>query len=151
MTTAARFCSFVFLFFCCSVAGAVAQPGNTVQAYNGKGFKAFPFVVDSTDWQYDMSVNLGDPSLKSQFGPLFEQYHIPFDEDSWELFVLMLLEKGTPQLSAVVTNFWDEPVLYFQSGGPANRALILEKVRPLFYDKKLLELLLPALKERLDQ
>lgn len=115
-----------------------------------KGFKAFPFIVDTTDVQFDLSVNLNDPTLKSQFGDLFRSHAIPFDEDSWEIFVLLLIEKGGQISPAGITDFWDEPVLYFQSGGPANRQVILDKVRPLFYDRKALEALMPELKERLD-
>lgn len=115
-----------------------------------KGFKSFPFIVDTTDAQFDLSINLGDPSLKSQFGDLFKSHGIPFDEDSWEIFVLLLIEKGAQLSPAGITDFWDEPVLYFQSGGPLNRQAILEKARPLFYDRKALEALMPELKERLD-
>lgn len=136
-----------------SCAQAQMKPSGaaTPPAAVGRGVRAFPFVVDSADAQYDLSINLSDPSLQSQFGPLFRQYDLAFDVDSWEALVMVLIEKADASLAPLVTDFWDDPVLYFQSGSAAGRQTILNVVRPVFYDKKQLEELMPRVLERLDQ
>ena len=110
---------------------------KVVAAY--KPEKKFPFVIDDSDKEYDLSIDLHDQLVKSKYETVLKKYKLPYNAETLQEILTQMLQKYLPYMANTVTFLDSEPVLYIQSGNKAYQQNILDTLRPVLYDNAQLD------------
>ncbi|XZF14375.1 hypothetical protein ACTHGU_21545 [Chitinophagaceae bacterium MMS25-I14] len=111
---------------------SIAAIKKAAAAY--KPEKKFPFVIDDSDKEYDLSIDLHDQLVKSKYEVTFKKYNLPYNAETMQEIFIQLLQKYLPYMANTVTFLDNEPMLYIQSGNKTYQQSILDTLRPILYD-----------------
>lgn len=111
-------------------------PVNTAAA---RVEKQFPFVIDTADKEFDLSIHIMDQTVAGKYNALFTQYGLSYDVETWQEVIAQMLQKWLPYISGTLSFFDDDKILYMKSGNAIYRQNMIETLRPILYDKGKME------------
>jgi len=101
--------------------------------------RIFPFNYDRIDVRYDLFLNLADPAVVKKYMPVFVQYRLSFNGETWEAVLRQALERIDADVAQQVQMMPEDEGVYVGTGGKALQQRFLREILPVLSNTALLE------------
>jgi hypothetical protein len=126
---------------CYAVNGAPAEPYTAVstQAEELAEARIFPFNYDRIDARYDLFLNLSDTIVAKKYTPVFAQYKLSFNGETWEVVLQQMLERIDRDMAGHVQMMPEDEGVYVSTGNKTTQQKFLRDMLPVLSNTMLLE------------
>jgi hypothetical protein len=101
--------------------------------------RIFPFNYDRTDPRYDLFLNLADTVVSKKYVPVFAQYKLSFNGETWEAVLHQMMERIDGNTARHIQMQPEDEGVYVSTGDRPMQQKFLREMLPVLSNTMLLE------------